>query len=255
MSAAVRAASVAADGRLAAQRQKYWSGCKGGAVLQAGGGGRGGDESRGLVPERRRGCKACSRADEHRAEQPPRHRRRKTRWFCHNLRMGWRARGWRSEGARPEGLTGMRPLAQQLPVGFSGLSGPDSSPLYIGTGRPASGAASQAASCLSSFATGIRSVHGNGNGSQNVVFFSPRVYGRGAVERQPRSPPWLMFERHHAKRWRNVVAGVRASRGRRAVGAPTERRTRTEECELAVECENLVLVTQPCSCVNSGGCL
>ena len=107
MSAAVRAASVAADGRLAAQRQKYWSGCKGGAVLQTGGGGRGGDESRGLVPERRRGCKACSRADEHRAEQPPRHRRRKTRWFCHNLRMGWRARGWRSEGARPEGLTGI----------------------------------------------------------------------------------------------------------------------------------------------------
>lgn len=189
-------------------------------MLQAGDGSRGGDEGRGLVPQRRRRRKACSRADEHRAEQPPRHRRRKTRWFCHDLRMGWRARGWRSEGARPEGLTGMRPLAQQLPVGFSGLSGPDSSPLYIGTGRPASGAASQAASCLSSFATGIRSVHGNGNGSQNVVFFSPRVYGRGAVERQPRSPPWLMFERHHAKRWRNVVAGVRATGGGRRRGAP-----------------------------------
>ena len=127
------------------------------------------------------------------------------------------------------GAHGHRPLAQQLPVGFSGLSGPDSSPLYIGTGRPASGAASQAASCLSSFATGIRSVHGNGNGSQNVVFFSPRVYGRGAVERQPRSPPWLMFERHHAKRWRNVVAGVRATGGGgRAVGAH-QMTTRTEE--------------------------
>lgn len=190
-------------------------------MLQAGDGSRGGDEGRGLVPQRRRRRKACSRADEHRAEQPPRHRRRKTRWFCHDLRMGWRARGWRSEGARPEELTGHAvSRSQQLPVGFSGLSGPDSSPLYIGTGRPASGAASQAASCLSSFATGIRSVHGNGNGSQNVVYFSPRVYGRGAVERQPRSPPWLMFERHHAKRWRNVVAGVRATGGGRRRGAP-----------------------------------